>query len=52
LAQAEVLDPLGMSGSTEPQMALVFPEDLRTTIALITLQRDSVGSEELKEVFI
>jgi len=40
-----------MSGSTEPQAALVSTEDQGTIMALLDLQRDAVGFEELKEAF-
>jgi len=40
-----------MSGSTEPRAALVSIEDQGTIMALIDLQRDAVGFEELKEAF-
>jgi len=40
-----------MSGSTEPRAALVSIEDQGTFMALLDLQWDAVGFEELKEAF-
>jgi len=41
-----------MSGSTEPRAALVSGEDQGTIMALIDIDKDNVGSEQLREVFI
>jgi hypothetical protein len=40
-----------MSGSTEPQAALVSIEEQRTIMALLDIQSDTVGFEKLKEAF-
>ena len=40
-----------MSRSTQPRAALVSIEDQGTIMALLDLQRDAVGFEELKEAF-
>jgi hypothetical protein len=40
-----------MSGSTEPRAALVSTADKETIMALLELQKDTVGFEELKEAF-
>jgi len=40
-----------MSGSTEPRAALVSIEDQGTIKALLDVQRDAIGFEELKEEF-
>jgi hypothetical protein len=41
-----------MSGSTEPQAALVCVEDQGTTMALIDLDTDNIGFEQLREAFM
>jgi hypothetical protein len=40
-----------MSGSTEPQAALVSPEDQGTMMALIDMQRDAIRFEQLNKAF-
>jgi hypothetical protein len=41
-----------MSESTEPRAALVSVEDQGTFMALIDIDKDTVGSEQLREAFI
>jgi len=41
-----------MSGSMEPRAALVSVEDQGTIMALINIDKDNVGSEQLREAFI
>jgi hypothetical protein len=41
-----------MSGSTEPRAALVSVEDLGTITALINLDKDNIGNDQLREAFI
>jgi hypothetical protein len=41
-----------MSGSTQHQVALVSVEDEGTIMALIDIEKDNVGMEELKEAFV
>jgi hypothetical protein len=41
-----------MSGSTEPQAALVSIEDHGTIMAHIDIDKDNVGHEQLREAFI
>ena len=41
-----------MSGSTEPRAALVYVEDQGTIMALIDIDKDNVGSDQLSEAFI
>jgi len=41
-----------MSGSTEPQAALVCVEEQGTIMALIDIDKDNVRSEQLREAFI
>jgi hypothetical protein len=41
-----------MSESTEPRAALVYVEDQGTFMALIDIDKDTVGSEQLREAFI
>jgi hypothetical protein len=41
-----------MSGSAEPRAALVSVEDQGTIMALINLDKDNVGTEQLSEAFI
>jgi len=38
-----------MSESQEPQLAPVFPEDQGTTMALIDINKDAIGSKVMKE---
>jgi len=39
-----------MSGSTEPRADLVSSEDQGTIIALIDIDKDNIGYEQMKEV--
>jgi len=41
-----------MSGSTEPQVALVSVDDQGTIMALIDIDKDNVGNEQLREAFV
>jgi hypothetical protein len=41
-----------MSGSTEPRAALVFVEHQGTIMALIDIEKDNIGSDQLREAFI
>jgi hypothetical protein len=40
-----------MSGSTEPRAVLVSHEDQGTIMALIDIQPDAIGFEQLNEAF-
>jgi hypothetical protein len=41
-----------MSGSTEPRAALVSVEDQGTIMALIDLDKDNIGKDQVREEFI
>jgi hypothetical protein len=41
-----------MSGSTEPRAALVSVEDQGMIMALIDIDKDNIGNEQLREAFI
>jgi hypothetical protein len=41
-----------MSGSTEPRAALVSVEDHGTIMALIDLDKDNIGRDQVREEFI
>jgi hypothetical protein len=41
-----------MSESTEPRAALVSTEDQGTIMAIIDLDKDNMGNEQIREAFI
>jgi hypothetical protein len=41
-----------MSGSTEPQAALVSVEDQETIMALIDLDKENMGNNQMRDAFI